>query len=126
MTGVPGAGTILTGVAPHFAAATTPATGRADGNLQGNRRARAGLPARQADLGAERVDTSIRFDECMADPLDFVAHRGKVDCHFVRERACHVPIERARSLDCNPPIVDAPLFFHEPDRSVGVLWGDVN
>jgi hypothetical protein len=95
MTGVPSAITALTGVAPHFSAATTPATRGSDGNLQRNRYTNAGLATRQVDYGGERVDASIRFDECMADSLDFVAHCRKVDCHFVGKRACDLTIKRA-------------------------------
>ena len=95
MTGVSSAVTALTGVAPHFTAATTPATRGSDGNLHRNRCTDTGLATRQMDDGAERVDASIRFDECMADSLDFVAHCRKVDRDFVGKRACHFTIKRA-------------------------------
>jgi hypothetical protein len=78
------------------------------------------------NLGSQRVHPSIRFNEGVAHPLDFVAHCRKVDRDLVGERTSNVAIKGARSLDSDPPIMNAPLVFHEPDRSVGVLSCDVN
>ena len=126
MTGMTGAVAALARVAPHFPTSPATSTGQAHLHLERHRRANSRLSSRQMNLGSQRVHPSIRFNEGVAHPLDFVAHCRKVDRDLVGERTSKLAIKGARSLDSDPPIMHAPLVFHEPDRSVGVLSCDVN
>ncbi len=112
MEGVSGTLAALARIAPDLATASAPAAGRSHRNFEGHSGAGASLVTGQRDLSAQAIASDLRFDEGMPHPFDFVAHCGKIDRDFVGERAIDVSIERGRSVNGNPTIVNAPVVLH--------------
>ena len=114
------------GITPDFATPAASAAGRAYRHFERNGRTSTSLMARESDLGAHAIAPDFRFDKRVTHPLDLVAHGGKVDRHFICQRAIDLPVGGRRSLDSNPGIVNAPVILHSLLRSVGARGVVVN